>query len=799
MSMGKNANHEGRYHRPRALLLVATLSGVLLSCALTVPAGAVQDISGVDLLAGVACSSSTQCLGVGSNTQQTVGQSAALDGTTGAISSGQTAQSNLSTGPISSVACASATLCLGVGTDNFTNGQAVSLNPATGAITSGQSVHNITGTNDLDGVSCPTATQCLGVGGDNTNGGAAAPLDPATGQISSGQSAHDANGTGFLTGVACASATQCLAVGEDSGANPLVVPLDPATGQISSSQSATAISGLEALFGVACPTSTLCIAVGVHTIDSAGDTEGETISLNPATGAVISGPQVITGLDFPSAITCASATRCLAVGLNDAFTTGLAAPIDPTTGAISAGQSTQPVSGLSEALSAACPTSTLCMAVGQGINGGSATVMLDPSTAAPPLISGPYTPLAPVRICDSRTVSSFVPANQCNSGVGNPVGPIAAGGTKTISVANETDGVPANATSVVLNVTAVSPSAPGGFMTVFPAGATEPNASNLNYPTGETVPNLVQVGVGSGGGVSFASTGQTDLIVDVEGFTAPLPDPGASVYNALSAPVRLCDTRAPSTFTPANQCDGPGNAAGTLAVNVPKNINVTNGTTIPTGATAAVLNVTVVNTATAGFLTAYPQGTTVPNASNLNFAAGQTTTNRVIVPLSAGTGQISVVSTARTDVIVDISGYYDSLGGAEFTPEVAPVRVCDTRAVTSFSPLNQCSDQPVASGSGNALSLKVTTGGAVSDEVPADATAVVVNLTGIAPSASTFLTVYPGPTLPNSSDLNPAAGETRANLVVATINPSTGKISVFNNTGSLDVIVDVLGWYVTPT
>jgi hypothetical protein len=31
--------------------------------------------------------------------------------------------------------------------------------------------------------------------------------------------------------------------------------------------------------------------------------------------------------------------------------------------------------------------------------------------------------------------------------------------------------------------------------------------------------------------------------------------------------------------------------------------------------------------------------------------------------------------------------------------------------------------------------------------------------------------------------------------VVATVNQSTGKISVFNNTGSLDVIVDVLGWY----
>jgi hypothetical protein len=219
------------------------------------------------------------------------------------------------------------------------------------------------------------------------------------------------------------------------------------------------------------------------------------------------------------------------------------------------------------------------------------------------------------------------------------------------------------------------------------------------------------------------------------------------------------------------------------------------GGAIPSGATAAVLNVTVVNPAAAGFLTAYPQGSAAPNASNLNFGAGQTTTNRVIVPLSSS-GKISVVSSAQTDALVDVSGYYSAAAGTgtEFSPESAPVRVCDTRAPSSFSPQNQCSNEHLASGTGHELNLKVTNGGAVSDGVPANATAVVVNLTGIAPSAATFLTVFPGPTLPNSSDLNPAAGETRANLVVATVN-ANGTISVFNNTGSLDVLVDVLGWY----
>jgi hypothetical protein len=308
------------------------------------------------------------------------------------------------------------------------------------------------------------------------------------------------------------------------------------------------------------------------------------------------------------------------------------------------------------------------------------------------------------------------------------------------------------------------------------------------------VPNLVQVGVGTSGDISFSSSDVSDLIVDVEGYSAPGPNPGAGLYNALSAPSRLCDTRAPSSFTAANQCDGPGNAAGTLAAGVAKNVTVIGGA-VPSGATAAVLNVTVVNPSAAGFLTAYPQGAAAPNASNLNFGAGQTTTNRVIVPLSAS-GKISLVSSVQTDALVDVSGYYSAAGGTgtEFSPESAPVRICDTRAPASFSPQNQCSNEHLASGTSHELTLTVTNGGVVSDGVPADATAVVVNLTGIAPSAATFLTVFPGSTLPNSSDLNPAAGETRANLVVATVN-ANGTISVFNNTGSLDVLVDVLGWY----
>ena len=78
-------------------------------------------------------------------------------------------------------------------------------------------------------------------------------------------------------------------------------------------------------------------------------------------------------------------------------------------------------------------------------------------------------------------------------------------------------------------------------------------------------------------------------------------------------------------------------------------------------------------------------------------------------------------------MIVDVSGYYSAPGGSgsQFSAEAAPVRICDTRAPSPASPANQCSSQPIASGAPLTMNVRGLAG------VPAGATAVVVNLTGI--------------------------------------------------------------------
>jgi hypothetical protein len=414
--------------------------------------------------------------------------------------------------------------------------------------------------------------------------------------------------------------------------------------------------------------------------------------------------------------------------------------------------------------------------------------------------SGDYTPLTPTRICDTRAGNPSGltgAAAQCNGAL-DLGSTIPSQGTKTINVAGAF-GVPADATAVVLNVTAVNPAA-AGYLTVFPAGGTPPDASNLNFARGDVVPNLVEVGTGTGGAVSIYSSMQTDVVVDVEGYVAPAAGggAGAGLYDPLPTPARICDTRAgnPSSLSGGDaQCNGTGNAGKRLSAGGTLDVQVTGNNGVPSDASAVVLNVTAVSPAAAGFLTVYPGGGTLPTASNVNYGAGQTAANRVIVPLSGGAspGQISIFSPVSADVVVDVSGYFAASGGTgtQFTTEAAPARICDTRAGNP-SQLSGGSDQCDARtiGPGGTLTLQVS--GLAG--VPSDAKAVVVNLTGVTPTAPTFLTVYPGPSRPFASDLNPGPGQVCANLTVATLS-ANGTITIFNSGGSIDVVVDVLGWY----
>lgn len=262
---------------------------------------------------------------------------------------------------------------------------------------------------------------------------------------------------------------------------------------------------------------------------------------------------------------------------------------------------------------------------------------------------------------------------------------------------------------------------------------------------------------------------------DVRDLPDGLPtDQGSGAFRAL-APARVLDTRT-----------GLGtSAAGPVAAGATVRVQVAGRGGVPLDAVGSVvLNVTVVAPAGPGWVTVLPGGSAVPNASNLNYAAGQTVPNAVVVPLGPD-GDIALFTSARAHLLVDVSGYHVAGGpvlpGA-FGP-LAPTRLLDTRTA-----LGVPTAAPAAAGATVRFAVAGRGG------VPADAVAsVVLNVTVVGAGGPGWATVHAGGTpRPGTSNLNYVAGQTVPNLVVAPVGDD-GTVSVFT-TARAHLLADVSGY-----
>jgi hypothetical protein len=82
-------------------------------------------------------------------------------------------------------------------------------------------------------------------------------------------------------------------------------------------------------------------------------------------------------------------------------------------------------------------------------------------------------------------------------------------------------------------------------------------------------------------------------------------------------------------------------------------------------------------------------------------------------------------------------------------------------------------------------------------EIPADATAISMNVTTVDGTAASFLTLYPAnaPALPQASNLNWTPGAPPTPNKVDVKVSDTGAVKVYNNAGSVNVLADVVGYY----
>ncbi len=239
------------------------------------------------------------------------------------------------------------------------------------------------------------------------------------------------------------------------------------------------------------------------------------------------------------------------------------------------------------------------------------------------------------------------------------------------------------------------------------------------------------------------------------------------------APTRVLDTRGGAKV---------GNAAGTGA---PVTLSLFGGGGLPNGGIGAVaMNVTVVDGVNpavgGGYVTVYPCGTR-PDASNLNFTAGQTIPNSVIAPVSA-TGTVCFYVYGSAHLLADVSGYIPT--GPGFNT-LTPTRVLDTR-----------NGAKVGNANGTGASVTLTLAGHAglpNSGIGAVAMNVTVAEGGNPTIGGGYVTVYPCGTRPNASNLNFTTGQTIPNSVIAPVS-SAGTVC-FYVYGTAHLLADVSGYF----
>ena len=219
---------------------------------------------------------------------------------------------------------------------------------------------------------------------------------------------------------------------------------------------------------------------------------------------------------------------------------------------------------------------------------------------------------------------------------------------------------------------------------------------------------------------------------------------------------------------------------------------------------AVVVNITVIGPDRAGYLRAFGAGTAEGDTSVVNFRAGERVPNsailrpgidgeialRLITPDGAGSAHLAV----------DVTGWFSTSSYSERgarTITVEPARIYDSRdARFGASPVRALGQKnlPIRGATQMEDPSKVV--------VPDDpnVVGVILNLTGVnklAGSKRTYVSLIPDPVAGagavSTSNLNLEPGELRANLAIVPV-PDDGDLTLFNFDGSVNLIVDVVGY-----
>jgi hypothetical protein len=372
---------------------------------------------------------------------------------------------------------------------------------------------------------------------------------------------------------------------------------------------------------------------------------------------------------------------------------------------------------------------------------------------------GEYNAQPPHRIVDTRI------------GTGGRLGKLGPGQTMQVQINDDGYLPPTGVGAVVINATATEPTA-ASYLTLWPSGFRRPTPSNLNFVPGQTVANLVTVAVSEGKVSVYNNAGSVHVVLDVVGFYYDSTGQMGARFHAVT-PTRLFDTRS-----------GLGGVLATpMRSGQTGAFKVTGKGGVPEDVNAVVLNVTVTQPTSSGFLTVYPfDVANLPVASNINFVAGQTVPNLVVVR-APSYGLINFYNYTNfggtTHVLADVVGYFDADRSTEAGRllTLQPTRLVDTR-IKPGSCLPGGYYAPLT--------------------FPSSLGAVVVNTTVTEPTAPGHMTVFPYPPPPPlASNLNFVPGQTVPNLVMVKVGDG-GKVGFYNSAGCTHLVIDLFGFFTGP-
>ncbi len=417
---------------------------------------------------------------------------------------------------------------------------------------------------------------------------------------------------------------------------------------------------------------------------------------------------------------------------------------------------------------------------------------------------GAYTAVSPFRICDTRPAGKGITANQCDGAGKGTLVP----GRETITVLITGAQIPPGAQAVVANISVINHGSGSTFVTAFPAGGSQPLAANINLAGGKVESNLAIVRLGSGGQISlFNSVGSADVIVDVEGYFAA-PGGAAGAFHSIP-PLRICDSRAGTHTACAGTTSTPlqGGAWRRVVLS-----GVPPGTSlsvphIPADGTAAAAAFNLTGTAASAstyLSVTAPTGsdacpTKAPAFANLNPTPGISLPNRVISNLGPNQDICLFSAAGSINFIIDVNGWFGNghettTGG--FFYSVPPTRICDTRP----SDGTRCQGQQLTANHSQVVAVAGIVAVPAWNSHAPPPLAVVANLTGIAGSAATYLTLYPSDVTPHpiASDLNPSAGQVIGDLAITSLaqtGSTVGNDNLYNAVGTINAVLDVAGWF----